>query len=142
MSVDLHNQTVENIEKLIDLENKTIKTLKKIRYALNEKAKYIQDTLWYYKYPKSQLTKLMIKDAEDYKEIFGEFPVWYRNTPTTYAMIDWIAIQHGKWNKAHGIEWHKAILTCKVCNTIFPTEPAHDRYHQSAHFLGEIKIEV
>jgi len=128
--VTLEEETVENIDKLLEVEQKKIKTLKKIRHALNDKARYSQDTLWYYKYPKNELTKLMIKDAQDHQEMFGEFPVWYRNVPSTYAMVDWIAIQHGKWNKAHNIEWHKAILTCKVCNATFPTEQGHDRHHQ------------
>jgi len=126
----LEAKTVEDIDKLLEIENKKIKTLKKLRYALNEKARYNQDTLWYYKYSKKEITQLMIKDANDYLEVYGEFPVWYQNTPTSYAMIDWIAIQHGKWNKAHDIEWHVAILTCKDCNATFPTEPAHDRHHQ------------
>ena len=130
MSQKIEEETVENIDKLIVIENQKIKTLKKIRYTLNQKTRYSQDTLWYYKYPKKELTKLMIKDAEDYQEVFSEFPVWYKDVPPTYAMEDWIAIQHGKWNKSHGKEWHIAILTCKVCNAKFPTVQGHDRHHQ------------
>ena len=124
------NKTVEDIDQLIEISLEKIKSLKKIRFALKEKTRYDQDTLWYYDYLTSELNKLMKQDAEDYKEIHGEYPVWYRNVPPIYAMQDWIGIQHGKWNRAHGREWHEAILTCKVCNKEFPTEPAHDEYHR------------
>jgi len=132
-------KALDSVEQLIELEKRNMQTLRKLRYGLKEKARYNQDSLWYYQFPKSQLTKLMIEDAQEYNEIFGEYPIWYRNVSPYYAMIDWIAIQHGKWNKAHGREWHKAILTCKVCNEEFPTEPAHDRYHEK---LLQQKIKV